>query len=98
MTRGNSGSFLPQSATMQRPRLELTPDAGYSSFCPLEAILFCVLSDVSPTNEAEGASDLIEAQVAGEFCASPVMLSRNVDDGAKNKLPVTGLLKSSRRS
>jgi hypothetical protein len=53
---------------------------------------------VSPRDEAEGASDLSDAPIAVEFGAPPLMLSRNVDDGAKNKLPVTGLLKSSRRS
>jgi hypothetical protein len=68
------------------------------SFGPLSDPILGVLSDVSSTDEGKGASYLSDAAIAVEFGASPLILSRNVDDGAKNEPPVTGLLKSRRRS
>jgi len=49
-------------------------------------------------NGASGLSSMHLQLLAAEFGPSSLILSRNVDHGAKNKLPVTGLLKSNRRS
>src|SRR5580698_4079608 len=89
----STSSLSPlQSATRLCQRLVPIPDGGYSSFSPLSDP---ILSDVS---SADGWHEIGGAAVAVESGASPLMLSRNVADGTKNKLPVTAWLKSSSRS
>src|SRR5271157_4156168 len=94
-TASASSSSLLQSATTLRQRLVLVPDGGYSSRSPLSDP---ILSDPSPADGADGRAVVCDAAVPAESRASPSMLSRNVADGTKNKLPVTAVLKSSRRS
>ena len=89
-------SSLLQSPPMPRQRSVPTPDGGYSSFSPFSDP---ILSDVSCTAPGDGGDEGGSAD--GAFAssgASGVTLSRNVADGTKNRLPVTGRLKSSSRS
>ena len=88
-------SSPPQSATTQRRRLVPALDGGYSSFSPLSDP---ILSDPLPAARADGKSDVCDPTASVKSGPSPMMLSRNVADGTKNKLPVTAWLKSSSRS
>ena len=69
-------------------------DGGYSFFSPLRDPILSLM-----VARRGGRSRPMSAWFdVGGVAASPLMLSRNVAEGTKNKLPVTAWLKSSRRS